>query len=377
MQFIDLKAQYAALREALDRRIAAVLEHGGYIMGPEVKELETRLAEYCGVKHSVGCANGTDALVLSLRALGIGPGDAVFTTPFTFFATAEAIVLTGAVPVFADIDTRTFNLDPAALEAAIDRTDQEGRLRPRAVMTVDLFGLPANYEAIEALCDRRGLALVEDAAQGFGGEFRGRRAGAFGTVATTSFFPAKPLGCYGDGGAIFTDDGDLADLLRSLRVHGKGEDKYDNVRIGTNSRLDTIQAAILLEKLAAFPEEMERRQQVAERYRCDLPNWLTGPYVPPDHVSSWAQYSVLAPDSADRARIMAELAGSGIPTMIYYARPLHLQTALADLGYGEGDFPVAEDVSSRIFSLPMSPYLTVADQERVLAALHALETRAA
>jgi len=377
MEFIDLKAQYAQLQERIDRRVRAVLDHGGYIMGPEVGELERELSAYCGVRHAVGCANGTDALVLALKALDIGAGDAVFTTPFTFFATAEAIVLAGATPVFADIDPLTFNIDPAALEAAIARTKEEGRLTPRAVMTVDLFGLPADYEAIEPLCARHGLDLIEDAAQGFGGDLRGRRACAFGRVATTSFFPAKPLGCYGDGGAIFTDDGDLADRLRSLRVHGKGDDKYDNVRIGTNSRLDTVQAAILLEKLAAFPAELEQRQKVAERYRQGLPNWLQAPHVPEGYLSSWAQYSVLAPSGAERTRLMADLREAAVPAMIYYARPLHLQTALAYLGHREGDFPVSEDVSSRIFSLPMSPYLGTSDQDRVLELLHAAEVQAA
>jgi len=377
MEFIDLKAQYAQLQERIDRRVRAVLDHGGYIMGPEVGELERELSAYCGVRHAVGCANGTDALVLALKALDIGAGDAVFTTPFTFFATAEAIVLAGATPVFADIDPVTFNIDPAALEAAIGRTKEEGRLTPRAVMTVDLFGLPADYEAIEPLCARHGLDLIEDAAQGFGGDLRGRRACAFGRVATTSFFPAKPLGCYGDGGAIFTDDGDLADRLRSLRVHGKGDDKYDNVRIGTNSRLDTVQAAILLEKLAAFPAELEQRQKVAERYRQGLPNWLQAPHVPEGYLSSWAQYSVLAPSGAERTRLMADLREAAVPAMIYYARPLHLQTALAYLGHKEGDFPVSEDVSSRIFSLPMSPYLGASDQDRVLELLHAAEVQAA
>jgi dTDP-4-amino-4,6-dideoxygalactose transaminase len=370
MQFIDLNAQYRALRDRIDGRIASVLEAGAYIMGPEVAEFEEALAGYCRVEHAIGCANGTDALVLALKALEIGTGDAVFTTPFTFFATAEAIVLAGATPVFADIDPRTFNIDAGALEGAIGRTRDEGRLRPRAVMTVDLFGLPADYDAIEPLCERHGLDLIEDAAQGFGGEIRGRRACSFGGVATTSFFPAKPLGCYGDGGAVLTDDGQLAATVRSLRVHGKGSDKYDNVRIGTNSRLDTIQAAILLEKLAAFPEELVRRNAIAERYRRELPNWLTAPHVPEGYVSSWAQYSVLAPTREDRPRLLAELAEAGVPTMIYYGRPLHLQTALQHLGRDGGDFPVSEDAALRIFSLPMSPYLSDEDQSLVLEALH-------
>jgi dTDP-4-amino-4,6-dideoxygalactose transaminase len=378
VQFIDLKAQFEAIREGVEAGIARVLDHGGYIMGPEVAELERQLAAYVGAEHAVGCANGTDALVLALRGLGIGQGDAVFTTPFTFFATAEAIILAGATPVFADIDPRTFNIDPVKLEEAIVRTEGERKLSPAAVMTVDLFGLPADYEAIEALCEKYKLALIEDAAQGFGGELRGRRAGSFGTVATTSFFPAKPLGCYGDGGALFTDDASLAERLRSLRVHGKGEDKYDNVRIGTNSRLDTVQAAILIEKLAVFPKEMELRQQVAARYAQRLPNALTAPYVPEGYLSSWAQYSVLAENGAERTRLMAELREAGVPTMIYYGKPLHLQTALAHLGHKEGDFPVSEDASSRVFSLPMSPYLTEQDQDRVLEALHgALGSRGA
>jgi dTDP-4-amino-4,6-dideoxygalactose transaminase len=377
MQFIDLKAQFEAIREGVERRMAEVLAHGGFIMGPEVGELERELAAYCGTGHAISCANGTDALVLALRALGIGPGDAVITTPFTFFATAEAIVLAGARPVFADIDPRNFNVDPAAVEEAVRRTRSEGLWVPRALMTVDLFGVPADYEALEPLCEREGLVLIEDAAQGFGGEIRGRRACSFGTVATTSFFPAKPLGCYGDGGALFTDDEELAERLRSLRVHGKGGDKYDNVRIGTNSRLDTLQAAILLEKLAIFPAEMRKRQEVAQRYMRRLPNWLIGPHVPEGYLSSWAQYSVLAPDEAERGRIMAELASAGIPTMIYYGKPMHLQTAIADLGHRAGEFPVAEDSARRIFSLPMGPYLSPEDQDRVQDALHSLPAQAA
>lgn len=369
MQFIDLKAQFAALRTGIEQRIDTVLAHGHYIMGPEVAELEGRLTDYCGVSHAVTCANGTDALVLALRALEIGPGDAVFTTPFTFFATAEAIMLVGATPVFADIDPRTYNLDPVALRDAIERTRAAGNLNLRAVMTVDLFGLPAHYSAIEPLCAEHKLDLIEDAAQGFGGAIGDRRSGSFGRIATTSFFPAKPLGCYGDGGAVLTNDAALADVVRSLRVHGKGTDKYDNVRIGTNSRLDTLQAAILLEKLAAFPRELDLRQQAAARYAADLPNLLTAPFVPEGSLSSWAQYAVLARDGAERERIMTALASANIPTMIYYAKPLHLQPALNGLGYAAGNFPVAEDVSGRIFSLPMGPYLTHADQQHVLDVL--------
>ncbi|MEO5772701.1 MAG: DegT/DnrJ/EryC1/StrS family aminotransferase [Sphingomicrobium sp.] len=370
MQFIDLKAQFETLRPGIERRIATVLDHGGYIMGQEVAALEHELATYCGVAEAVSCANGTDAIVLALRALGIGAGDAVFTTPFTFFATAEAIVLAGATPVFVDIDQRTFNIDPAALDRQIHRTRAAGSLKLRAVMTVDLFGLPADYAAIEPLCATHGLALIEDAAQGFGGAIGNRRCGSFGRIATTSFFPAKPLGCYGDGGAILTSDAALSAQLRSLRVHGKGADKYDNVRIGTNSRLDTLQAAILLEKLKAFPGEMDLRQRVAERYSEALPAALTAPLVPEGYLSSWAQYSMLAPTMGERDRLIAGLKAAGIPTMIYYAKPLHLQSALSHLGYEPGDFPVSEDVSSRIFSLPMGPYLAASDQARVITALH-------
>jgi dTDP-4-amino-4,6-dideoxygalactose transaminase len=377
VEFIDLKAQYAALSERIDQRIRAVLDHGGYIIGPEVKELEGALAAYCRAPHAVTCANGTDALVLALKALGVGQGDAVITSPFTFFATAEAAALVGARVLFADVDADTFNLDPAALERAIAAGKAEIGDQLKAVIAVDLFGLPADYRRIEPICREHGLALIADAAQSFGGELDGRRTGTFGDVTTTSFFPAKPLGCYGDGGALFTANAELADLLRSLRVHGKGSDKYDNVRIGTNSRLDTIQAAILIEKLAAFPDELVRRQDVARRYDEALRDVIATPTVPDGFLSSWAQYSVLATSGDERARLMAELGQAGVPTTIYYAKPLHLQTALAGLGYRAGDFPVAEDLSSRVFSLPMSPYLAAADQDRVIAAVRSAYRAAA
>jgi dTDP-4-amino-4,6-dideoxygalactose transaminase len=364
MQFIDLGAQLEALGPQIRRRIDEVLASGAYIMGPQVGELERDLAAYCGVNHAIGCANGTDALVLALRALGVGPGDLVATTPFTFFATAEAIMLAGARPLFVDVDPSSFNIDPSALEAAILAHDP-ARGRLRAVMSVDLFGLPADYEAIEPLCRDHGLYLIEDAAQGFGGAIGSRLAGSFGDVAITSFFPAKPLGCYGDGGAVFTNDDDIAATVRSLHVHGKGTDKYDNVLIGTNSRLDTIQAAVLLEKLAAFPEELDARQRVAENYAQVLGNVVRLPRVPAGFRSSWAQYSVLAPSAARRAEMIAALTASDVPTAIYYARPLHLQPALAELGHQAGDFPVAEDVATRIFSLPMGPYLDPANQALV------------
>jgi UDP-2-acetamido-2-deoxy-ribo-hexuluronate aminotransferase len=375
MEFIDLKAQFAALGSAIQARIQAVLEHGNFIMGPEVRALEKQLATYCGVSDVVSCANGTDALCLALRGLGIGPGDVVITTPFTFFATAEAIELVGARTAFADIDPVTYNLDPARVTEVIQRLRRSGVGRVRAVIAVDLFGLPADYAALERICREAELDLVEDAAQGFGGVSGGRAAGAFGRVATTSFFPAKPLGCYGDGGALLTNDAALAARLRSLRVHGQGQDKYDNVSIGTNSRLDTLQAAVLLEKLRAFPGELEARQRVARRYAELLPASLVKPKVPTGCTSSWAQYSVLARDGAERRMLMDGLREAGVPTAVYYARPLHLQTALAHLGHVAGDFPISEDVSSRVFSLPMHPYLDIAEQDAIVACLERLLTK--
>ena len=371
MQFIDLKAQFEALEPGIRRRIQQVLTQAHYILGPEVEEFEMLLANYCGVSHGVSCANGTDALVLALRALDVGPGDAVLTTPFSFFATVEAIMLVGARPVFADISRETFNIDPSKMEERIERHDQDRDGKLKAAITVDLFGLPADYNTIEALCARHGLLLVEDAAQGFGGKIGDRRAGSFGTIATTSFFPAKPLGCYGDGGALLTNDSDLANRLRSLRVHGKGQDKYDNVEVGYNSRLDTLQAAILIEKLASFPAELAARQRVANRYHEALQEQVEIPSVPPPFLSSWAQYSVLARDSAHRARLIEVLDDAAIPSAIYYARPLHLQPALASLGGRKGDFPIAESVCDRILSLPMGPYLKPDDQDRVVAAIRA------
>ncbi len=335
MQFIDLHAQFERLKPDIRRRIDAVLAHGQYILGPEVAEFEAALAAYCGTRHSVSCANGTDALVLALRALDVGPGDRVVTSAFSFFASAEAIRLVGADPVFVDIDPATFNMDPDALERLIEGADEP----PKAVIPVDLFGLPADYPRIAPICKRHGLPIVEDAAQAFGGAIGPRKAGGFGTIGSLSFFPAKPLGCYGDGGALLTDDDALADRLRSLRFHGRGTDKYDNVAIGLNSRLDTIQAAILLAKLSIFEEELVQRQAVAARYAEALSPVVIAPRVPEGMVSSWAQYTLLASDSEQRDGLRARLDEQGIPSMIYYSRPLHLQPALADLGYGRGALP--------------------------------------
>lgn len=354
MEFIDLSAQYEYVKEKINKRIQTVLNHGQYIMGPEVAELENQLADYVGVKHAITCANGTDALQLAMMALDIKKGDAVFCPTFTFFATAEAAAFVGATPVFVDIDERTYNICPLDLERRINQVLEEGKLTPRVVVTVDLFGLPANYPAIRKVVNSYDMYLVEDAAQGFGGEINGNRAGSFGDLATTSFFPAKPLGCYGDGGAIFTNNDDYAELCRSYRIHGKGKDKYDNVRIGINSRLDTIQAAILIEKMAIFSYEVEKRNHVAALYNKYLQQLITTPFVPEGYVSSWAQYTL---KSENRDKIIEELKKVGVPTMVYYKKCMHQQTAFHKLGYIDMDFPVASKTANQVFSLPMHPYL--------------------
>ena len=355
MQFIDLAAQYQHLKTKIDKRIQTVLDHGHYIMGPEVQELEDQLASYVGVKHAITCANGTDALTLAMMVLGIKEGDAVFCPTFTFFATAEVIAYEGATPVFVDSDEATFNICPVDLEKRIQATIAEGKLTPKAIIAVDLFGLPANYPEIQKIADKYNLKLVEDAAQGFGGEIDGKRAGSFGDIATTSFFPAKPLGCYGDGGAVFTNNDEYAELLKSYRVHGKGKDKYDNVRIGMNSRLDTIQAAILLEKLTEFPTELINRNKAAANYEAQLASKYKTPQVPLGYVSSWAQYTIVS-DSRDVE--MAKYKEHGIPTMVYYGTCMHEQSAFSHLGYQAGDFPIAEKLAKSVFSLPMHGYLS-------------------
>ena len=363
MQFIDLAAQYKHLKTKIDKRIQDVLDHGKYIMGPEVQELEEKLAEYVGVKHAITCANGTDALTLAMMVLNIEKGDAVFCPTFTFFATAEVIAYEGATPVFVDSDETTFNICPVDLEKRIQATITEGKLTPKAIIAVDLFGLPANYPEIQKIADKYNLKLVEDAAQGFGGSINDKKAGSFGDIATTSFFPAKPLGCYGDGGAIFTNNDEYAELIKSYRVHGKGSDKYDNVRIGMNSRLDTIQAAILLEKLAEFPTELINRNKVADNYERTLAGKYKTPQVPKDYISSWAQYTLV---SDNRDAEMAKYKAQGIPTMIYYGTCMHQQTAFKELGYRTGEFPIAEYLALNVFSLPMQPYLKELEQAEVL-----------
>jgi dTDP-4-amino-4,6-dideoxygalactose transaminase len=385
MQFIDLAAQQARIRPQIEKRIKDVLDHGKYIMGPEIGELEQQLADYVGVKHALACASGTDALLLALMALEIGPGDAVFTSPFTFIATAEVVSLLGATTVFVDIDPQTFNIDPDKLKETITAIRENDKdhpvcrqlqsdeaLIPKAVIPVDLFGLPADYDRINAIAEEYGLTVIEDAAQSFGGEYKGKKAGSLADIACTSFFPAKPLGCYGDGGMCFTDNDVFIDTMRSLRIHGKGGDKYDNVRIGINGRMDTLQAAILLEKFAIFPEEVSLRNEVANRYQQLMSNnqKLVLPSTPTASTSVWAQYSVLAEDNDHRARIQSRLKEAGIPTAVYYPKPLHLQTAFQGLGYQSGDFPISEDFSSRIFSLPMHPYLDAADQKKIAQLIH-------
>ncbi len=368
MQFIDLLSQKERIRTALLRRIEGILDRGQFIMGPEVTELESRLASCVGSRHCISCSSGTDALLMPLLAKGVGPGDAVLTTPFTFFATAEVISLAGATPVFVDVSPDTFNMDPDLVGYAVDDAVQRG-LKPKALIPVDLFGLPADYDRLQAVADAYRLWILEDAAQSFGGSFNGRRAGSFGLVGATSFFPAKPLGCYGDGGAIFTDDDELDTLLRSIRVHGSGVDKYSNDRIGINGRLDSIQAAVLLEKLTIFDDELNARQRIAALYSKRLRGRVAVPRIPEHYYSAWAQYSVLAASTAERERLMLALQREGIPTMIYYKIPLHLQKAYDFLGYKTGDFPISEDLSSRIFSLPMHPYLEDDEIEHICSVL--------
>jgi UDP-2-acetamido-2-deoxy-ribo-hexuluronate aminotransferase len=356
---LDLASQRNRIAADLDDRIARVLTHHRYILGPEVTELENQLAERAGTKHAVSCSSGTDALLLALMAQSIGPGDAIFTTPFTFVATAEVVELLGATPVFVDIDLESFNISSEALAAQIDRVVKEDKLTPRGIIAVDLFGLPANYKEINSVAARHELFVIADAAQSFGGTLNNKPVGSLAGISATSFFPAKPLGCYGDGGAVFTDDDDIANAFTSIRMHGKGTDKYDNVRHGLNARLDTLQAAVLLAKLPIFDDEIAARNRIANAYTDGLHNVVTTPNVPDNAVSAWAQYSILV---NDRDQVAATLKEAGVPTAIYYPKPLHLQTAYASHGHSLGDFPVSESTSDRILSLPVQPYL---DDEQV------------
>lgn len=371
--FNDLKAQYHHLKGAIDAQIAAVLEEGAFISGPQVRELEDALCRYTGRKYCVTVSNGTDALVMPLMAKNIGKGDAVFVPSFTFVATAEIVSQQGATPVFCDVDEMTFNLDPVSLRTQIEKVLFEGKLIPKAVISVDLFGLPANYSEIRAVCDEFGLLLMEDAAQGFGGEINGVKACNFGDVSTTSFFPAKPLGCYGDGGAIFTDDAELYEILTSIRVHGKGTEKYDNIRVGLNARLDTIQAGILLPKLEAFDTENKTRNEMAALYTQLLKDKYDTPVVPEGFLSSWAQYTLKTKSPEHRAHLQQALKQAGIPSMVYYPKPLHKQTVYLPLGYEDGSLPVSEHLSEVVLSLPMHGYLTEEIVRTVCGVLNQIE----
>lgn len=357
MKFIDLDRQYSVVGKEIERRMARVIESKQFIMGSEIQELETALAEYVGRKHAITCASGTDALVIPLLALELNRKDAIFVPAFTFFATAESVVLAGATPVFVDCDN-TYNIDVINLESQIETVMKEGKLIPRGIIPVDLFGQPADYDRLYEIAKKYNLFILEDAAQGFGGIYKGKKACGFGDVSATSFFPAKPLGCYGDGGAIFTDDDMFAEKLKSIRIHGMGTDRYDNIRIGINGRMDTLQAAVVIPKLKVFNDEMEKRNKVAKRYTENLKNDFVVPVVCENKVSSWAQFSLLAEDKCKRESIIDKMKEKDIPIMIYYPVPMHLQTAFKFLGYKTGDFPQCEDYADRIFSIPMHPYLT-------------------
>ena len=363
IQFIDLQAQRAFIGERMDKAINGVLEHGRYIMGPEVATFEAQLAAFGEAEHAIACGNGTDALLLPMMAWGIGKGDAVFCPSFTFAATAEMIAITGATPVFVDVYGDSFNIDTDHLKTSIEQIKAQGDLTPKAVIAVDLFGQAADYKSLKEICDAQGLKLVSDAAQGFGSTWDGLHAAHYADCVTTSFFPAKPLGCYGDGGAVLTNDAELAGILRSLRVHGKGTDKYDNVRIGVNSRLDTLQAAILIEKLAIFAQEITKRNKVADRYRQGLAEVVSLPHVPEGVVSTWAQYTIL---SENRDELQRGLGKKNVPSVVYYAKPLHLQTAYGQYPVGGGGLPVTERLQNEVLSLPMHPYMDEQTQDYII-----------
>ena len=374
MEFRDLKKQYQILKAELDSVMQEVAASGGYIMGNAVAELEQQLSDYVGVKYCMTCANGTDALTLALKTLGIGKGDAVFVPDFTFFSSAEVVALEGATPVFVDVNPSTFNIDSNSLKAAIERVCNDTELRARAVIAVDLFGLPADYPQITAIARQHGLFIIEDGAQGFGGRIGDRKSCSFGDISTTSFFPAKPLGCYGDGGAVFTNNEEWAEIIRSLRVHGKGHNKYDNIRIGLNSRLDTIQAAILQVKLNAFKEqELDAVNHVAAQYTKLInaalgDDAITTPNIPEGYMSSWAQYTIQLRDASQRSGLQTRMKEAGIPTMIYYPTPMSMQTAFKGL-HLYVDTHIARQLSQSVLSLPMHPYLADEDIHVIVDAL--------
>ena len=370
MQFRDLKTQYTVLKDEMDKAILEVVASSAYVMGPKIKEMETAFAEYVGVKHCVACNSGTDALLLALKAWDVKPGDAVFVPSFTFFASAEVIAMQGATPVFVDVDKDTFNIDVTDLERKIEQTLKAGKLTPRVVIAVDLFGLPANFAAIRKVTDKYGLYVLEDGAQGFGGRIGDRKACTFGDISTTSFFPAKPVGCYGDGGAVFTDNDEWAELMESYHIHGKGSDRYDNIRIGMNSRMDSIQAAILIVKLKAFAEhELVDVNKVAARYTELLHDVVKTPIVPQGFYSSWAQYTLQLESKEQRAGLQAALKALDIPTAIYYPIPMHRQTAFNYLNPDDNRCPVSDQLADTVISLPIHPYLSNADQDMICDAV--------
>jgi len=363
--FIDIASQCRRLGSAIDQAVKRVLDHGQFISGPEVAQFEAELAAYTGAKCVVTCSSGTDALQMVLLAKGIGPGDAVICPSFTFCATAEVVALRGASPVFVDVDDQTYNIDPTSLMKGISLARKLG-LRPKAIIPVDLFGLPADHHAIQEIARPEGLFILDDAAQSFGATYRGQKLGTFGFATATSFFPAKPLGCFGDGGAVFTDDAEFAATLRSVRVHGQGDHKYDNVRLGMTARLDTMQAAILIEKLRIFDDEVHARNVVANRYSSALADAVTVPRVAKDTTSVWAQYTIQLPDGVNRKQFAAVLRGMGVPTMVYYEKPMHKQRAYCAYPVLEGGLPVSERISEKVISLPMHPYLDIATQDRII-----------
>ncbi|MBS4084508.1 MAG: DegT/DnrJ/EryC1/StrS family aminotransferase [Rhizobiales bacterium] len=363
--FIDIAAQRKRLGKSIDDAVAKVLAHCQFIMGPEVRQLEADLSAFCGARHTISCSNGTDALIMAQMATGIGPGDAVFCPSFTFCATAESVVCVGASPVFVDVDEKTFNMDLASLERAIDDAKRAG-LKLKAIIPVDLFGQPADLDAIAAVAKREGMIVISDAAQSFGATYKGKRVGTQALVTTTSFFPAKPLGCYGDGGAVFTDDDKVAEALRSIRVHGQGADKYDNVRIGMTGRLDTIQAAVLIEKLKIFQDEIEARNRIAARYAEGLKDVAIVPQVASGYGSVWAQYTIRV---EKRDALAAVLSTRGVPTAIYYPKPLHRQEPYKRYPVAGNGLPVTDKLAAEVISLPMHPYLDEPTQDRVISAV--------
>ena len=376
MQFRDLKTQYIVLKDEMDKAILDVVASSAYVMGPKTKEMETAFAEYVGMKHCIACNSGTDALLLALKAWNVKPGDAVFVPSFTFFASAEVVAMQGATPIFVDVDKDTFNIDVADLERKIEQTLKNGKFAPRVIIAVDLFGLPADFKNIRKVADKYGLYVLEDGAQGFGGRIGDKKACSFGDISTTSFFPAKPVGCYGDGGAVFTNNDEWAALVDSYHIHGKGSDRYDNVRIGMNSRLDSLQAAILLVKLKAFKDyELTDVNKVAARYTEKMKDVVKTPIVPEEFYSSWAQYTLQVKDKETRDGLQAALKEFDIPTAIYYPIPMHRQTAFNYLNLDDNSCPTADQLADTVISLPVHPYLSEVDQDMICDAVRRFLTK--